>query len=130
MAWLTTVPTLQLQSVTTNPSFEDRSGQYRHSAELILNWGARLTTTETTRTSEADGVAQAAAEAWQAASPSRSITYGSVDVSTSGIGLALRIISREVVTIRSIARSNNAGAYRLTETVTVTTTSGVNLNVR
>lgn len=128
MAWLTDTPVLHLQSVTSNSSYEDRSGQYRVSAELVVSWGCRLTTTETTTTKEADGYAQATAEAWQRDAPARSITYGSVDVSSSGIGLALRIVAREQVTTRSISRSNDAGGYRLTETTTVTTTTGVNLN--
>ena len=130
MAWLTDTPVLHLQSVTSNSSYEDRSGQYRVSDELIVSWGCRLSTTETTTIREADGYAQATAEAWQHDAPARSITYGSVDVSSSGIGLALRIVAREEITTRSISRSNDAGGYRLTETTTVTTTTGENLNAR
>lgn len=132
MAWITDIASIGLTttSVTDNASSEDRSGQYRVSDQLAVSWAARLTTIETVTTKELDGVAEATAKAWRADNPpTSSKSYGSVDVSTGGVSLFLRIVANETIVTRSISRSNDAGGYRLTETTTETKTTGVNLNV-
>lgn len=129
MAWRTSVAEddLILTSHDVSPGSEEKSG-----AAAIPNgayyWAARLDTIETTDVWEADGYTLAAAKAWAEAAPSTRVrTQGTLEVGGGIISLALPYIVKDELTVRSYARSNDAGAYKVSLTKTVAETTAVKL---
>lgn len=129
MAWLDSIPELIVQSIATTSSSEDRHGVRQAGDGLSVNWAIRLNTVETTTVCEAEGISYEAAKAWRDSAPvTREKIYGSVDASAGGISLSYPIVAHEKAVARSISRVNDAGAYKITETITEINCSGENLN--
>lgn len=131
MAWRTTVADgdLILTSHEVSASSEEKDGT-ANLPNLAYVWAARLDTIETTDVWEADGYTYNAAKTWAESAPAtRSRTKGFIDLGDGGgiISILLPYVARDELAIRSYARSNDAGAYKVKLTKTVAETTAVKL---